>query len=147
MDADHILNLAMTAGVLCLIATPVLAIILAGLVGWGRGLADRNAAQAVTISGLERRLADVTAIRAKEPVNLAEHPDHAAMRYIEQLRAGEGDSVTVLCDDPEAESTAARLAVECVGAWTQWEPRRFYGESVLQCLAKAAVAQLETPRG
>ena len=69
---------------------------------------------------LKRRLADVEALR-REPVNLAEHPDHAAIRYLEELRLGEGDSVTILCDDPEAESTAKRMAIVCNGAWTQWQ--------------------------
>jgi hypothetical protein len=68
MDANHILNLATTAGVLAMIACPVLAIILGGLVGWSRRLADRNAAQAVTIAALERRLADVEAIRSRDTI-------------------------------------------------------------------------------
>jgi class 3 adenylate cyclase len=66
-----------------------------------------------------------------------ERVEEAAMRYIEQLRRGEGDSVTILCDDPEAETTDRRLAVVCNGGWTEWTDRRFYGESVLQCLARA----------
>ncbi len=79
--------------------------------------------------------------RLREPVNLCETPEVAAMRYIEQLRADEGDSVTILCDDPEADSRDKRLAVECCGAWTDWRELRFYGESVLQCLAKAITAR------
>jgi hypothetical protein len=71
----------------------------------------------------------------------AEMPEVAAMRYIEQLRAEEGDSVTILCDDPEAESADRRLAIDCNGAWTDWRERRFYGESVLQCLALAVTAR------
>lgn len=92
-----------------------------------------------------RRLADVEAIRQREPVNLAEHPDRAAMRFLEELRMGEGDSVTILCDDPEADSTAKRMAIVCNGAWTQWEDRRFYGESIVQCLARGAQAMRITP--
>lgn len=97
-----------------------------------------------TVAALRRRLADVEALR-REPVNLAEHPDHAAIRYLEELRLGEGDSVTILCDDPEAESTAKRMAIVCNGAWTQWQDRRFYGESIVQCLAKGVGAMRITP--
>ena len=30
------------------------------------------------------------------------------------------------------------------GQWTGWENRRFYGESVIQCLAKALIAMQES---
>lgn len=73
--------------------------------------------------------------------NGCEMPEVAAMRYIEKLRVDEGDSVTILCDDPEAATTDKRLAVECNGGWTDWRNVRFYGESVLQCLAKAICAR------
>lgn len=73
--------------------------------------------------------------------NGEEMPEVAAMRYIEELRREEGDSVRILCDDPEASTTDKRLAIECNGSWTDWQDRRFYGESVLQCLAKAVCAR------
>lgn len=79
--------------------------------------------------------------RAADPATLidgAEMPEVAAMRYIEQLRAGHGSAVTIFCDDEEAESREEALAVEVFGDWTDWQHLRFYGESVLQCLAKAA---------
>jgi hypothetical protein len=76
-----------------------------------------------------------------EPVTLCEMPEVVAMRYIEQLRADEGDAVTILCDDPEASASDERLAIECCGSWTDWKHQRFYGESVLQCLAKAVTAR------
>lgn len=77
---------------------------------------------------------------AAEPINLEEAPEVAAMRYIEQLRAGHG-SVSILCDDEEANTREEATAVDCIGDWTNWQERRFYGETIIQCLAKAAVAQ------
>lgn len=118
------------------VATVIAAEALRSLSGWR---------DSVAVETLKRRLADVEALRRGEAVNLAEHPDHAAIRYLEELRLGEGDSVTILCDDPEAESTAMRMAIVCNGAWTQWEDRRFYGESIVQCLAKGVGAMRITP--
>ena len=76
-------------------------------------------------------------IRALGPQNFCEMPEVAMARYIERLRAEEGDSLTILGDDPEANTTDKRLAVECNGGWTNWQTWRFYGESVQQCIAKA----------
>jgi hypothetical protein len=78
-----------------------------------------------------------------ETVNGEEMPEVTAMRYIEQLRSEEGASVEILCDNPEAESASVQTAIDCCGSWTDWETRRFYGESVLQCLAKAVCAAQE----
>jgi hypothetical protein len=78
---------------------------------------------------------------AKAELLLAAKPEVAAMRYIEILRADEGDTVTILCDDPEAWTNDKRLAVECNGGWTDWRNVRFYGESVVQCVAKAVCAR------
>jgi len=60
---------------------------------------------------------------------------------IEALRADEGDSVTICCDDPEAVDASRRMAIDCVGAWTDWRERRFYGPSVAACLAAAVEAR------
>jgi len=35
------------------------------------------------------------------------------------------------------------MAVDCIGEWTDWIDQRFYGESVIQCIAKAAAAKSE----
>ena len=75
--------------------------------------------------------------------NGCEMPEVATVRYIEQLRADEGDAVTILCDNPEAETNVQRLSVVCNGYWTGFHDRRYSGESVLQCLSKA-VTERET---
>jgi hypothetical protein len=133
---DRIVDVLTLAGVLALVALPVAVIVIGVLVWINRRRARAIKDWAARHGDLKRRLADVEALRRAEPINLAEHPDHAAIRYLEELRLGEGDSVTILCDDPEAESAAKRMAIVCNGAWTQWEDRRFYGESIVQCLAK-----------
>lgn len=64
------------------------------------------------------------------------------LAHIEQLRADHG-SVTILCDDEDASTVSEQMAVECCDDWTSWEPKRFYGETVADCLAKAAQAMGE----
>lgn len=141
---DRIVDLLTLAGVLALVALPVAVVVIGVLVWINRRRARAIKDWASRHGDLKRRLADVEALR-REPVNLAEHPDHAAIRYLEELRLGVGDSVTILCDDPEAESTAKRMAIVCNGEWTQWQDRRFYGESIVQCLAKGVGAMRITP--
>ena len=143
--ADQIVDLLTLAGVLALVALPVAVLVIGVLVWINRRRARAIKDWAGRHGDLKRRLADVEALRRGEPINLAEHPDHAAIRYLEELRLGEGDSVTILCDDPEAESTSKRMAIVCNGAWTQWQDRRFYGESIVQCLAKGVGAMRITP--
>jgi hypothetical protein len=60
----------------------------------------------------------------------------AEMSCIHALRADEGDSVTILCDNPEG---PPNNAVECCGFWTEWNDLRFGGETLLAAL-QAAVA-------
>lgn len=57
---------------------------------------------------------------------------------IEQCRAVEGDSVCILCDDPDADENDKVCAVEACGDYTGYEPQRFYGRSWEDALAKAA---------
>lgn len=61
---------------------------------------------------------------------------------IGQCRAVEGDSVTILCDNPEADSIETQAAVEVCGDYTGHELQRFYGKTWAEAIAKAArVAQ------
>jgi len=46
---------------------------------------------------------------------------------ISALRVDEGDSITLLCDNPEG---PPNNAVECCGEWTGWQARRFEGETL-----------------
>jgi hypothetical protein len=57
---------------------------------------------------------------------------------IEQCRCVEGDSVTILCDNPEADSTETQGVVEACGDYTGYKPERFYGKTWDEALAKAA---------
>lgn len=57
---------------------------------------------------------------------------------IEQCRSVEGDSVTILCDNPEADSIDTQGAVEASGDYTGYKAERFYGRNWEEALAKAA---------
>lgn len=60
---------------------------------------------------------------------------------IEALRANEGDSVTLIADDPEAVSVDRQCAIDCSGDWTVWADRRFYGATIAEALAAAVKAR------
>lgn len=64
------------------------------------------------------------------------------MRLINRLRDGdgEGDSVEILCDNPEGDG-ANNCAVVCCGDWTGWQDRRFQGISLTVALEAAAGAR------
>ncbi len=59
---------------------------------------------------------------------------------IEQCRCQEGDSIMILCDNPEPESVDRQAAVEAIGDYTSYEPMRFYGRDWAEALRKAASA-------
>lgn len=60
-------------------------------------------------------------------------------RIINKLRAGEGSSVEVLCDNPDFNGQPNN-AVVCNGGWTDWQNVRFTGETVGAALGAAMVA-------
>lgn len=69
---------------------------------------------------------------------------NAAMAFciaLDAVRDEEGAAVTVLCDNPEAETTAEQSAVEVTASWTGWEPRRFYGLTPLEAMLAAGIEQ------
>lgn len=69
----------------------------------------------------------------------------AALRvvdHIEQLRADYA-SVHILCDNDDATYRSEAVAIEVSAEWTGWDPKRFYGEDVAQCLAAAVQAKAE----
>lgn len=61
-----------------------------------------------------------------------------AVGDIECLRQAEGNSVTILCDNPEAEIKACQSAVEVAGDFTGWETERYEAPSCLGALHMAA---------
>ncbi|HCQ53588.1 hypothetical protein [Brevundimonas diminuta] len=75
------------------------------------------------------------------------HPAPDALRAIEMLRASEGDSVTILCNNPEATDLDDAMAVVCCGPWTDWKDRRFYGRDVSDALSKALAALQAEQKG
>lgn len=60
-----------------------------------------------------------------------------SMLLIDELRAHEGATVEIACDNPEPETKQDQVWVSVTDDWTDWEPRRFDGETVLDCLQKA----------
>jgi hypothetical protein len=109
------------------------------LLDWEREVVAR-AAIAILQKDLAARDAEIARMKS-EPQNTCEMPEVAAMRYIEQLRSGIGASVTILCDNDDATYKDQSVAIEICDDWTDWKDRRFYGESVLQCLANAMIAR------
>lgn len=59
---------------------------------------------------------------------------------INELRAEEGSSVTIVCDNPDFNDLPDR-AVDCSGEWTNGSEERFGGDTLAQALAAAVAAK------
>jgi hypothetical protein len=59
-----------------------------------------------------------------------------AWRLVENLRAPEGHSITLLCDNPDFNGQP-NCAIEVCAEWTNWEPKRFTGDTILAALVNA----------
>lgn len=57
-------------------------------------------------------------------------------RCIEVLTDGEGDTVNVLCPNPDFNGQP-NYAIECNGHWTDWQDRRFANDSQVECFRLA----------
>jgi len=68
--------------------------------------------------------------KAGEPVSTAAQ----IVQIINDLRGEEGDSVTILCENPDGPN-----AIECNGGWTNWKDKRFEGLTILDALAAAYI--------
>ena len=67
-------------------------------------------------------------------------------RLIDVLRAGEGDSVEILCDNPDFNGQP-NCAIVCCGDWTGWLHKRFAADTVLDALSMAMTERaLPSPR-
>ncbi|MES2602136.1 MAG: hypothetical protein V4602_15140 [Pseudomonadota bacterium] len=64
--------------------------------------------------------------------------DVEMMRLINLLRSNEGDSVTILCNNPDFNGQPNN-AVVCNGGWTNWEDRRFSQDTLLDALSAAMI--------
>ena len=57
---------------------------------------------------------------------------------IEQCRSTEGEDITILCDNPEADSVETQAAVETHASFDDYDPVRYYGRTWTEALHKAA---------
>jgi hypothetical protein len=95
------------------------------------------AAIVATEAETTEKAAKVSAMRtvAGEP----QVPDAEAIeiwRLIEHLTDGEGDTVNVLCPNPDFNGQP-NYAIECNGYWTNWEDRRFAADRQVECFRLA----------
>ena len=66
--------------------------------------------------------------------------DSRCWRMVLQLRTGNVDSVTILCDNEEGVGPD-NCAVECFAEWTDYKERRFYGNTLYDALRNACAAK------
>lgn len=107
---------------------------------WCYGLIKRTdaaltKATAILASGLVT--ADEASIRVDEREKIE------CLRLIDELRADEGNSVSILCPNPDFNGQPDH-AVEVSAFWhdnlDSWQTRRFSGDTLLDCLRKARAA-------
>lgn len=84
-----------------------------------------------------RRMVEEPAIRSYEATIAHLRAQVQTLTLIDQLRAEDGHSVMIHCDNPDG---TPNCAVEVCGDWTEWEFVRFTGATVLEAL-QAAKAQ------
>lgn len=87
-----------------------------------------------------QRIWDALGLKHNESIDtalarIAQLGEFAAM--IDELRSEEGDSVEILCDNPDPTSDDEGAAVECCGDWTNWEHVRYYGKNLRTALIHA----------
>ncbi len=99
----------------------------------GNCLTEVVEASGQELETLRARVAELEAENARLRAK-AEHID-----VINSLRANEGASVLVLCDNPDFSDP--NVGVEVNDAWTNWIPMRFGGDNVLDALRKALAAR------
>jgi hypothetical protein len=81
----------------------------------------------------------LTADAVKSAIRAAS-PEREIVALIDQLRSNEGDSVTILCDNPDFNGLPDRVIV-VNGAWTNWQDRRFGADTLVQALRAAVKAR------
>ena len=80
----------------------------------------------------EKRLRDATEI------------ERALAQYdaIEYLRDGDGDRVTIYCQNPESNGNdCPNEAIEVCGFWTDWKEKTYRANTVLEALQQAIAAK------
>lgn len=73
---------------------------------------------------------------ARAPAGTGGDVDWNIRKFIDFLRADEGDSVTLLCDNLDFNGQP-NCAVECNGYWTSWHDKRFIGDTLEAALKLA----------
>lgn len=71
-----------------------------------------------------------------DPAAIADAEAIEIWRAIEVLTDGEGDSVTILSPNPDFNGQPS-YAIECNGAWTDWQDRRFADDNQVECFRLA----------
>lgn len=65
------------------------------------------------------------------------------VKLIDQLRTSEGDSINILCADPEADEEL--VYVDACGEWTDWKDKRFVGKTLLLALQNCLANRMDVP--
>lgn len=97
-----------------------------------RALAELQEAEKLRIQG-NKRINDLLV------ANNRYLQDGRNWRIVEELRAPEGNCVTLVCDNPDFNGQP-NAKVICVGDWTEWEELTFTGDTMDHVLGKALVA-------
>ena len=95
------------------------------------GLRDKVKEQAAELADLRAKLAAAE----KEAALRSDMIDSDCMAAINTLRMSEGNSVTLICDNPDF--GGPNNAIECSGDWTNWQTKRFTGDRLLTSLQSA----------
>ena len=64
------------------------------------------------------------------------------LELIDELRDGEGDSVTIYCDNPDF-NNLPNNQIEVFGEWTNWHSQHVHGDTLKECLENALKAKKE----
>lgn len=85
---------------------------------------------------------EVTA-RLRKPQSVYIEESIRIRMALDLLRADEGDSVTIICDNPDF-NDLPDCAIDCCGQWTAWGTIRFTGSCLRECLEKAVADKFPT---
>jgi len=84
--------------------------------------------------------------KVKERLKIVKRQKDAVKIYdlIDELRAGEGDSVTIFCENSSFHGPNQKIAVN--GEWTSWEDQDFDGDTLVDCLEEAVAAMIDSKK-
>lgn len=67
-------------------------------------------------------------------------PEANCMSFINYLRRSEGSSVSICCDNADYNGLP-NCCIEVTDDWTEWEPKQFRADSLIQALGEACRAR------